>query len=143
MQKVHFIPLNIFEDERGSVMHYLKKNDVFFKEFGESYFSWINPNYIKGWYKHNEYTSFISCPTLNLKIVFYDSSGTSEPFEIIIDNRNYGVIVIEPNIWYSFKSLDAKPALVSNVLTGPYKTNEVEKLEIDSKTIPYKWFDNA
>ena len=46
------VPLKRIPDERGTVLHMLKKTDPHFTEFGEIYFSTIYPGGVKGWHKH-------------------------------------------------------------------------------------------
>ena len=41
--------LKIIPDERGSVLHMLRSDSSLYKNFGEIYFSEINPKTIKAW----------------------------------------------------------------------------------------------
>ena len=41
-------------DERGKVMHMLKKTDPEFNEFGEIYFSFVFPSGVKAWHLHKK-----------------------------------------------------------------------------------------
>ena len=44
--------LRIISDERGSVMHMLRKDSEVFEKFGEIYFSTVAKNKIKAWHLH-------------------------------------------------------------------------------------------
>ena len=41
-------------DDRGKIMHMLRKDSKIFKNFGEIYFSTINFNYVKAWHLHKK-----------------------------------------------------------------------------------------
>ncbi len=138
MNRIEFFPLKSFVDERGKILHYLKKDCPYFNDFGESYFSWVNPSYIKGWYKHKKYTCYLTSPTMNLKVVVYDGRH-EEITTFSITKDSYGLIKIPSDVWYSFASMDEKTALVANTLNELYDPNEVEKLPMDTKKIPYRW----
>ncbi len=142
MNQINFFPLKYIEDERGKVLHFLKSTDFFFDSFGESYFSWINPGFIKGWYRHSINTSYMTSPTANLQVVLFDEKANK--FSIInITKENYGLIKIPIGVWYAFKSLDDNPALIANILNGVYDPNEVERLPIDTNQIHFKWDKDA
>ena len=55
-------PLKQIPDERGKVMHMLKRTDPHFSGFGEIYFSVVNPGAVKAWKKHLQMT-------LNLAVI--------------------------------------------------------------------------
>src|SRR5690349_19661138 len=60
--RIHMIPgvvvspLKQIPDERGMVMHMLKRTDAPFAGFGEIYFSIVNPGAVKAWKKHLQMT---------------------------------------------------------------------------------------
>lgn len=143
MSQIKLIPLKYIEDERGAVLHFLKKDDAFFSSFGECYFSWINPGVVKGWYCHRTLISCLTCPTTNLQIVLFDESSLNSISIININKENYGLIIIPNNIWYSFRSLDGKPALIANILNENYDPNGKEVLPINTNKIPFEWNKNA
>ena len=49
IEGVQVVPLRRIPDERGTVMHMLKRGDPHFKEFGEIYFSTIYQGVVKGY----------------------------------------------------------------------------------------------
>ena len=143
MQKIEFIPLKYIEDDRGAVLHYIKNTDFFLDSFGECYFSWINPGYIKGWYRHTRLVSCLTSPTTNLTVALFDDRENNIADLIDINHTNYGIIKIPSGTWYSFKSADNKPALIVNMLNSTYDQNETESLPIDTLKIPYDWSKHA
>ncbi len=49
-----FVPLRRIPDERGTIIHMLKRTDEHFLQFGEIYFTTIYRDVVKGWHKHRE-----------------------------------------------------------------------------------------
>jgi dTDP-4-dehydrorhamnose 3,5-epimerase len=137
MKKIEFTPLKCFEDDRGAVLHFMKSNDTFFSSFGECYFSWINPGYIKGWYCHTRLTSCFTSPTMNLKVILFNKNAEITVIDIRKDH--YGLIKIPEGVWYSFQSTDERPALIVNMLNGLYDPAECKRLPLDTPDIPYCW----
>lgn len=143
IEGVHIKPLKIFSDEKGKVLHMLRCNDSFFKQFGEVYFSLVNPGFIKGWKKHLNLTQHFAAPVGNIQLVVYDDREDSptkgEIQEISIGTKNYLLVRIPPLVWYSFKATGNEPALVANCTDLPHNPGEVINLELFDKKIPYKW----
>lgn len=95
--------LNILPNEKGDVLHMLRKDDPIFKQFGEVYFSFVNPDCIKGWKKHLRQTQHMAVPVGEVKLVLYDdrenSSSKGEIQEIIFGASNYQLVQIPPQIF--------------------------------------------
>lgn len=130
-------------DERGKVMHMLRNDDDIYESFGEIYFSSTNPNVIKAWHLHNEMTLNYCCVVGSLKLVLYDpridSSTFGEIMEIIISPENYLMVSVPPGIWNGFKCISIQPALLANCSSIPHDPNEIERIEFNSRDIPYQW----
>ena len=135
--------LKIFSDERGKVMHMLRSDDVLFKQFGEVYFSIVNPGAVKGWKKHLKMTQHFAVPIGNIKLVLYDdrenSSTKSKIQEIFIGTENYQLLQIPFLVWYSFKSVSNEFALIANCTDFLYDPKEVINTDPFDKRIPYNW----
>jgi dTDP-4-dehydrorhamnose 3,5-epimerase len=136
-------PLGVFQDERGRVMHMLRADNPIFKQFGEVYFSVINPGFIKGWKKHLRITQYFAVPVGNIKLVLYDdridSATKGKIEELIIGEDNYQLVRIPPLVWYAFKSIDKNFALVTNCIDSLYDKNEIISLNFFDKKVPYNW----
>lgn len=143
MEGVLIKPLKVFSDERGKVMHMLGSDDPLFKQFGEVYFSIVNPGIIKGWKKHSKMTQHFAVPIGNIKLVLYDdrenSSTKGEIQEIFIGIENYQLVRIPPLICYSFKAIGNEFALIANCTDLSHDPNEVTNIEPFDKRIPYNW----
>ena len=138
--KLH--PLRVIPDERGAVMHMLRRTDPHFTEFGEIYFSTIYKDVVKGWHKHVGKTLNYAVPHGRVKVVLYDdrdgSASRGSLMECFLGPENYGLLAIPPNVWNGFKGM-TEVALVANCATEPFdEARSLRKDPFDS-TIPYDW----
>ena len=74
---VKITPLKQIKDERGKIMHMLRNDSKIFKNFGEIYFSTVNPGFIKAWHLHKEATLNYVCIKGKTKLVLYDDRKKS------------------------------------------------------------------
>ena len=90
--------LKQMHDERGKVMHMLRSSDPHFQKFGEVYFSWIYPEIVKAWHKHNEMIMNYSVPVGTIKLVLYDDRSDSSTYkqinEFFMNCENYYLLTI-------------------------------------------------
>ncbi len=135
--------LKIIPDERGSVMHMLRSDDPLFSQFGEIYFSFVNPGIIKAWKKHKKMTQHFAVPKGKIRLVVYDDRTKSESYkniEIIdIGENNYCLVKIPPLVWYGFKGISPEPAIIANCTDIPHEPKEQIKLDVHTNRIPYNW----
>jgi len=143
IQGVFIHPLKQIADDRGKVMHMLRRDDPWFERFGEIYFSLAFPGVIKGWHLHKEMTLNYAVIKGRIKLVLYDDredSPTQNTLqEIFTGEDNYGLITIPPKIWNGFKAIGMEPALVANCATEPHDPSEIVRLEPFTDNIPYDW----
>jgi dTDP-4-dehydrorhamnose 3,5-epimerase len=144
--KIHDIkitPLKIISDNRGKVMHMLRKDSDVFDKFGEIYFSTINYESIKAWHLHKESTLNYVCIKGNVKLVLFDDRKESPTKgilqEIILTPKNYFLVTIPPMIWNGFKGLDKEESIIANCLNMPHNEKEMVRIDPLDKSIDYKW----
>lgn len=141
MDGVDFFPLKQFGDDRGKVMHMLRADAPHFDQFGEVYFSWVNPGVTKGWHKHSKVSVNFAVPKGRVKVVVYDDRAGSETQgafkETILGEDDYGLLSIKPGLWYAFSCLDDAPSLITNCATHPHQPDEAERCDLD--VIAYAW----
>ena len=110
---VYFRPLRQIPDERGKIMHMLRCDAENFTEFGEIYFSTVNPGAIKGWHIHQRMTLNYAVVHGMIKLVLYDdregSRTRGELMEIFTGQDNYGLVTVPPLIWNGFKGIGEIP----------------------------------
>ena len=137
------IPLKQIIDDRGKVMHMLRKDAAHFQQFGEIYFSYINPGFVKAWKRHKETTINITVPVGSIKVVTYDNRQYSDSRgkigEYICGENDYNLLIIPAGIWYGFQCLSSSPAMIANCTTMPHSPDETVSLPDNDEQIPYKW----
>lgn len=144
MEGVLITPLRQFDDERGAVLHMIKVDSPSFKQFGEVYFSLVNPGHVKAWKRHHKMTQNFAVPVGTIKLVLYDSRENSPSYgkvEVLSVGRpeNYALITIPPMICYGFQGVSEEPALITNCADLPHDPEESERIDPDSSAIPYSW----
>ena len=137
-------PLKKIADERGTVMHMLRKDSPVFKEFGEIYFSTAYPGVIKGWHLHTKMTLNYAVIQGMIKLVLYDdrkdSKTRGELIELFIGDDNYCLVTIPPGIWNGFKCIGKKTAIVANCSDISHSKDEISRMDpITNNLIKYNW----
>jgi dTDP-4-dehydrorhamnose 3,5-epimerase len=137
-------PLIQIADNRGSVLHMMRRDSELFKQFGEIYFSEIHPNTVKAWKRHKEQTQNLTVPVKRIRLVLYDARTHSSTYGNIAEYEvgrpnNYKLIQIPPMLWYGFQALGHQTALIANCADQPHDSTETESLPADTDQIPYQW----
>jgi dTDP-4-dehydrorhamnose 3,5-epimerase len=140
---VRVVPLQRIVDERGEIMHMLKRTDEHFIEFGEIYFSCAWPGTIKAWHIHTTMTVNNAVVSGNAKLVMYDlradSATRGELLEVFLGERNYVLVQIPPGIANGYKAYGDKLVVMANCATEPHDPNEMRRLPPFDPSIPYDW----
>lgn len=135
--------LKKISDERGCVMHMLRSDDPLFGQFGEIYFSVVNPGIVKAWKKHKKMTQHFAVPKGEIRLVIYDDRPGSESYGKIkvidVGENNYCLVKIPPLVWYGFKGISSEPAMIANCTDLPHEPEETIKLDPCANEIPYNW----
>jgi dTDP-4-dehydrorhamnose 3,5-epimerase len=138
--------LEQISDDRGKVMRMLRADDPTFIQFGEIYFSVINPGTVKAWRLHKEMTCNLAVLSGTVKLVLYDSRPNSPTYnevqKIVIGGDNYVLVTIPPNIYNGFKNSGDSSAIIANCATHQHDSDEISRLEPYDNRIPYSWDDN-
>jgi dTDP-4-dehydrorhamnose 3,5-epimerase len=136
-------PLRQILDERGKVMHMLRRDDPGFERFGEIYFSVVNPGAIKAWHLHKKMTLNYAVVSGDIKLVLYDDRAGSPSRgrlqEIFTGADNYALITVPPRVWNGFKGISSAPAIVANCATTAHDPQEIVRADPFTKDIPYDW----
>ena len=139
---IKVIPLRQIVDERGKVMHMLRADAPHFVQFGEVYFSVVDPKVIKGW--HGYYTKWMNyaCIVGKVKLVLYDTRPNSETCgqfqEIVLSPTGaYNLVIIPPGIMNGFMGLDDRPSMVAICASEPFDENKTIRKSLPE--IPYDW----
>jgi dTDP-4-dehydrorhamnose 3,5-epimerase len=140
---VQVIPLRRIPDERGTILHMLRRDDSHFIEFGEIYFTTVYRGAIKGWHKHREMTLNYACIFGRVKLALYDDREDSPTrgsvTEIFLGPDNYVLVSICPGIWSGFKGMGDPYAIIANCCTHPHDPARTTRLDPIENNIPYDW----
>ena len=140
---IKITPLKIISDDRGKVMHMLRKDSAIFDKFGEIYFSTIFKDSIKAWHLHREATLNYACIKGKVRLVLFDdrekSSTKGKHQEIILSPVSYALVTIPPNIWNGFKNLDNEESIIANCLTIAHNEKEMVRKDLFDKSFNYNW----
>lgn len=138
-----FVPLRRIPDERGTIIHMLKRTDEHFLEFGEIYFTTIYRGVVKGWHRHAEMTLNYACIFGRIKLVLYDDREESPTRgalqEIFLGPDNHGLVLIPPGVWNGTKGMSDPFAIVANCATHPHDPSRTRRLDPFDNDIPYDW----
>lgn len=143
IEGVRVIPLRRIVDERGEIMHMLKRTDEHFVAFGEIYFSCAWPGTIKAWHVHKSMTINNAVVSGMAKLVMYDLRDESPTFgqlqEVFMGERNYVLVQIPPGIANGYKAYGERLVVMANCATEPHDPDEMIRLSPADDSIPYDW----
>ena len=143
IEGVKILNKKIITDERGKILHMLRKDDENFTRFGEIYFSYVNPKKIKAWHIHKKMTLNYVAAFGKIKLVLYDDREKSDTKgkiqEILLSNENHVLVTIPPMIWNGFCSADNNVAVLANCSDIPHDKLEIERLPFNDPKFPYHW----
>lgn len=143
IEGVVITPLRQIPDERGKVMHMLRRDDPEFEQFGEIYFSMVYPQAIKAWHLHSAAILNYAVVAGMIKLVLYDQrphSSTRGQIQVIFaGEQNYVRVKIPHGIYTGFQGIGTGTAIVANCATLPHDPHESTRLDPFSKEIPYDW----
>lgn len=135
--------LKVIPDEKGEVRHMMRSDDPFFRQFGEVYFSFINPGHVKAWKKHFRQVQHLAVPVGEIGLVIYDeregSPTKGRVEEYFLGEKQYRLIRIPSGVWYGFTALNNQRALVVNCVDIPHHPEESIKRDPYDQFIPYQW----
>ncbi len=140
---VHIVPLLQIPDERGKVMHMLRRSDPHFREFGEVYFSMVLPGAIKGWHLHERMVINYAVPYGRIKLVLFDdrpgspTRGTVQ--EVFLGQDQYSLVQVPTGVWNGFKGYGPTEAIVCNCATIVHDPDEIVRRDPFDPSIPYDW----
>ena len=136
-------PLKQIPDDRGMVMHMLRRDSKNFSKFGEIYFSTVYPDKVKGWHLHKKMTLNYAVIFGEIKLVLYDvrpnCKTKGEIQEFFLSPKNYKLITVPPLIWNGFMGMGDKSSIVANCADLPYDDTEIERKSLFDDDISYNW----
>ena len=142
---VRIDPLRQLRDERGAIFHMLRADEPAFERFGEVYFSFVHPGWVKGWHLHKRMALNYAVPVGRIRLVLFDDRPGSpthgEVQEIELGSEDYNRVTVPPGIWNGFLGLGESDSMVANCATLPHDPAEIQRLPPDDPRVPYRWME--
>lgn len=143
IEGVEVMPLARLPDERGTIMHGLRV-DQMTHPFGEVYFKRLYAGVINGWHVHERLILNYVCIQGIIKLVLYDlrkESPTYKRFqEIYFGDDNYCRVQIPPGIANASKGMSAPYAILCNIASEPHDPAiRYQRIDPHSGEILYDW----
>ena len=88
LDKIKVIELKVIKNSKGDLLKYLDKKSKYFKKFGETYFTEIKKDNMKGWNYHKKLYSLIAVPYGSVKFTFAENIDKKKKI-IIIGKKKY------------------------------------------------------
>jgi len=130
-------------DDRGRIMHMLKKSDEHYDKFGEIYFSTAYPGVIKGWHEHTKMTLNYCVIKGMIKLVLIDNRPKSSTYkkiqEIYLGEHNYVFVQVPAKIINGFKNISNEEAIIANAADIEHAENEIKRYDPHGKKFNYNW----
>lgn len=143
IEGIIIMPLKKIPDERGCIYHMMRNDDPVFKQFGETYGSWVHPGAIKAWHLHKTMILNYVVPVGKIKLVLYDMRENSPTkgglMEIFLGKDNYVRVTVPPGVVNGFKGIGNEDSLVINIASEPHNQGEIIRIDPFTKDIPYNW----
>ena len=137
--------LSVIPDERGRLMEIMRKDDPFFREFGQVYMTTNYPGVVKAWHAHHHQTDHVACLKGMIKMVLYDGRPDSPTYkainEFFVGIHNPKLIVIPPMVYHGWKCISNEESVVVNIPDNVFDYQEPDELRkpYDTEDIDYDW----
>ena len=135
MDGITLTPLKKILHPKGDIFHAMKVSDNGFFGFGEAYFSTINQSDIKGWKKHTKMTLNLVVPIGEIEFVVY-TENKKYFFSVILSQKNYQRLTIEPNFWMAFRGI-GKYNMLLNLASIEHDLDEATNIGLEE--VAYDW----
>ena len=143
---VTLTPLRQIPDERGMVMHMLRRTDPHFREFGEVYFSAVGHGAVKAWKRHRMMTLNLACVHGAVRLVIYDDRPESPTCGQIQDITlspqtpgQYALVTVPPLLWTGFTGVAPGESLLCNCASLPHDPAEADRRDENDPAFPKVW----
>ncbi len=108
--------LKVIPDERGRLMEILRRDDDFFRGFGQVYLTTVYPGVVKAWHYHKVQYDLFTCVRGMVKVVLYDGREDSptggELNELYVGEHSPCLVIIPPGVFHGWKCISEYEAYV-------------------------------
>ncbi|MCX5680248.1 MAG: dTDP-4-dehydrorhamnose 3,5-epimerase family protein, partial [Candidatus Omnitrophica bacterium] len=110
--------LKIIPDGRGKLMEIMRRDDKFFKKFGQVYMTTAKPGVVKAWHYHKKQEDNFTCIHGKMRLALYDARKTSPTYgevnDFVISLDDPMLITIPKNVYHGFKCISDCESVVIN-----------------------------
>jgi len=135
-------PRSIIADANGAVLHGWRVTGSS-APVAEVYCSVVRGGAIKAWKRHRQMTQRLLVPSGRVLFVIYDSRAESATSSFVMEIESgrdaYGLVIIPPMLWYGFAGIASGESIIVNSPDLIHDPAEIERLDSDTKQIPYTW----
>ena len=137
--------LKFIRDRRGRLAEILRKDDDFFKKFGQAYVTTAKPKAVKAWHYHKKQTDNFFCIFGRMRVGLYDARPKSATFgkaqEVIMSFDKPVLFSIPSGISHGFECISKNEAAIINFCTDLYDYKKPDEYRTDpfNNDIPFKW----
>jgi len=135
-------PRSMLADANGAVLHGWRVTGSS-APVAEVYCSVVRCGAIKAWKRHRRMTQRLLVPSGRVLFVIYDSRAESATSSFVMEIESgrdaYGLVVIPPLLWYGFAGIASGESIIVNSPDLIHDPAEIERLDSDTKQIPYTW----
>jgi len=137
--------LKVVPDERGRLMEILRRDDEFFRKFGQVYMTTAKPGIVKAWHYHKIQTDNFCCVKGKIRLGLYDARKNSPTFgktmDMTLSLDQPRLVSIPPNVYHGFKGAANEESIVINTPTEVYNRSNPDEYRIDAdkNDIPFDW----
>lgn len=131
MEKIICTQLERIPNDKGDILHALKKSDVGYAKFGEAYFTSILVGETKGWKKHTQMTMNLVVPVGCVAFFIHDEN-TNVTKKFLINAENYYRITIAPGLWVAFEGVGEQLNLILNIASMEHDPSEAINKPLDA-----------
>ncbi len=114
----------IFKNNKGKIIKFVSKKNIFFKKFGEVYLNYIKKNKKKGWILHKKNKCLFICGSGKVQFHLINHQGLEK--KMTIAENSGKILEIPKKIWFSFES-KKKNSLLLNLIEEIHDDKEVIK----------------
>ncbi|MDC0992857.1 dTDP-4-dehydrorhamnose 3,5-epimerase [Alphaproteobacteria bacterium] len=135
VNQILITPLGRIRASGGDVLHGMKCSDPGYVDFGEAYFSIVEPGAVKAWKRHLRMTLNIVVPSGAILFAFLDERG--EIRQEVVEESRYVRLTVPPGIWFGFKGLLSTCSILMNIADIPHDPDEIERKALNE--FKYNW----
>ena len=137
--------LKIWPDDRGYLYETLRKDDQFFKKFGQSNVTMAYPGVIKAFHWHKKQDDFWVCVKGMIQAVLYDlrpgSKTKGETQVICMGEQNPVLVYIPKGVAHGYRVLGPESAILVYYTSETYNSQkpDEERISHDDPKIGFDW----